>query len=89
VYGAGPVGLLSAYSAFLRGASEVFVVDRALERLERARSIGAVPVDFTKGNPAEQIKEIRKRSNRRWTAPLRIFSFQESSRPTVLPRSGR
>ena len=29
VYGAGPVGLMAAYSAFLRGASKVFVVDRS------------------------------------------------------------
>src|SRR3954468_17668232 len=36
VYGAGPVGLMAAYSAQLRGASAVFVVDRVLERLAKA-----------------------------------------------------
>lgn len=57
VYGAGPVGLMAAYSAFLRGASQVFVVDRVAERLAKAAEIGAVPINFEEGNPAEQIKE--------------------------------
>jgi glutathione-independent formaldehyde dehydrogenase len=57
VYGAGPVGLMAAYSALLRGASQVFVVDRIPERLQKAEEIGAVPVDFTEGDPAEQVKD--------------------------------
>jgi glutathione-independent formaldehyde dehydrogenase len=68
VYGAGPVGLLAAYSSLLKGASEVFVVDRAPERLQKAKSIGAIPVDFTQGDPAEQIKEMRKRNTRQQNA---------------------
>lgn len=47
VFGAGPVGLLCAYSAILRGASKVFVVDYVKSRLEKAASIGAIPIDFT------------------------------------------
>jgi glutathione-independent formaldehyde dehydrogenase len=57
VYGAGPVGLMAAYSALLRGAARVFVVDRVPERLAKAREIGAIPVDFSAGDPVEQIKE--------------------------------
>jgi glutathione-independent formaldehyde dehydrogenase len=57
VYGAGPVGLMAAYSALLRGASKVFTVDRVPERLDKAKEIGSVPIDFTKGDPANQIKE--------------------------------
>jgi glutathione-independent formaldehyde dehydrogenase len=57
VYGAGPVGLMAAYSALLRGAAKVFVVDRVPERLAKAEEIGAVPIDFSKGDPAEQIRE--------------------------------
>lgn len=68
VYGAGPVGLLSAYSALLKGAAEVYVVDRAPERLEKARAIGATPVDFTKGDPAEQIQDLRKRNSTQMNA---------------------
>ena len=56
VYGAGPVGLMAAYSALLRGASRVFCVDRVPERLAKAREIGAIPINFDQGDPVEQIK---------------------------------
>jgi glutathione-independent formaldehyde dehydrogenase len=64
VFGAGPVGLLSAYSALIKGAAEVFVVDRAKERLNRAKSIGAIPINFTEGDPVKQIKEHRKNNKK-------------------------
>ncbi|QIZ34641.1 glutathione-independent formaldehyde dehydrogenase [Saccharopolyspora sp. ASAGF58] len=57
VYGAGPVGLMAAYSALLRGAARVFCVDRVPERLAKAEEIGAIPIDFSKGDPVEMIKE--------------------------------
>ncbi|WP_073952911.1 glutathione-independent formaldehyde dehydrogenase [Streptomyces kebangsaanensis] len=57
VFGAGPVGLMAAYSALLRGAAKVFVVDRVPERLAKAEEIGAIPIDFSEGDPTEQIKE--------------------------------
>ena len=59
VYGAGPVGLMAAYSAFIRGAARVFVVDRVPARLAKAEEIGAIPIDFERGDPVEQIKEQR------------------------------
>ncbi len=59
VFGAGPVGLLSAYSALLQGAGQVFVVDYIPERLELARSIGAIPIDFTMSDPVAQIEALR------------------------------
>ncbi|KAF3797990.1 S-(hydroxymethyl)glutathione dehydrogenase [Colletotrichum gloeosporioides] len=55
IFGAGPVGLLSAYSAKLRGASRVYVVDRIASRLEQAQSIGAIPIDFSHEDPVEAI----------------------------------
>lgn len=55
VFGAGPVGLMAAYSAALRGASNIYVVDRVPARLEAAVKIGAIPIDFTKGDAVEQI----------------------------------
>lgn len=55
VFGAGPVGLMAAYSAVLRGASNVFVVDRVPERLAAAAKINAIPIDFSKGDAVEQI----------------------------------
>ncbi|MCJ1281524.1 hypothetical protein MMC26_000844 [Xylographa opegraphella] len=57
VFGAGPVGLMSAYSATLRGASRVFVVDRVPERLAQAEKIGCIPIDFSKGDAVEMIIE--------------------------------
>jgi glutathione-independent formaldehyde dehydrogenase len=60
VFGAGPVGLLAAMSSLLRGASEVYVVDGIAERLAKAEEIGAVAIDFTQGEPCEQIKALRK-----------------------------
>jgi glutathione-independent formaldehyde dehydrogenase len=59
IYGAGPVGLLAAYSCILKGASEVYVVDEFAQRLELAKSIGAMPINFRDGDPVEQIKELR------------------------------
>lgn len=57
VYGAGPVGLMAAYSSILRGASEVFVVDRVPSRLKLAEEIGAIPVNFDHTDPVESITE--------------------------------
>ncbi|WP_049572368.1 glutathione-independent formaldehyde dehydrogenase [Streptomyces sp. SBT349] len=57
VFGAGPVGLMAGYSALIRGAAKVFVVDRQPDRLRLAEQIGTVPIDFTKGDAAEQIMD--------------------------------
>ena len=59
VFGAGPVGLMAAYSSVIRGAAEVFCIDHVQERLDKAESIGAIPINFDTGNPVEQIKDIR------------------------------
>jgi len=58
VYGAGPVGLMAAYSAILKGASKVMLVDRHPDRLRLAEKIGVIPVDDSKGDPVEQILEL-------------------------------
>ena len=59
VFGAGPVGLLAAYSSMLRGAADVYVVDGIAERLAKAEEIGAIAIDFTRGEPCKQIAKIR------------------------------
>jgi glutathione-independent formaldehyde dehydrogenase len=58
VFGAGSVGLLAAYSALLRGAAQVFVVDRVPAWLATAKEIGAIPVDLAEGDPVQQIKDL-------------------------------
>jgi glutathione-independent formaldehyde dehydrogenase len=59
VFGAGPVGAMAAYSALLRGAGDVYVVDRVPERLQKVKDIGAIPIDFSKGDPVQQIRDMR------------------------------
>lgn len=61
VFGAGPVGLMAAYSGILRGASKVYVVDKVKERLHVAERIGATPIDFSQGDPVEQIIKLNSR----------------------------
>ena len=61
IFGAGPVGLLAALSARIRGAAEIYVVDSVPERLALVREIlGAVAIDSSKGDPVEQILAKRK-----------------------------
>ena len=55
VFGGGPVGLMAAYSGILRGASKVYVVDQVRDRLDVAKKIGCIPIDFSKSDPVEQI----------------------------------
>lgn len=46
--------------ARLRGASEVYSVDLIDERLDKAAELGFVPVDARQGDPAGQIRELRR-----------------------------
>jgi threonine dehydrogenase-like Zn-dependent dehydrogenase len=46
VWGCGPVGQFAIASAFMFGAARVIAIDRYPERLELARSLGAVTVDY-------------------------------------------
>jgi glutathione-independent formaldehyde dehydrogenase len=58
IYGAGPVGLMAAYSAALKSASKVMVVDRHPDRLQLAESIGAIPIDDSTVSPVDQVLEL-------------------------------
>jgi threonine dehydrogenase-like Zn-dependent dehydrogenase len=58
VFGAGPVGLMAAYSAIGRGAANVAVVDHHSDRLRLAEKIGAVAVDARTADPVEQIMDL-------------------------------
>ena len=59
VFGAGPVGLMAAYSCMIRGASQVYSVDHVQERLDEAKGIGAIPINYDEGDPVQQIKDSR------------------------------
>ena len=60
IYGAGPVGLMAAHSAIIKGASKVMVVDNHKDRLKLAEEYGAIAVDFSKGSAVEQVLELTK-----------------------------
>jgi threonine dehydrogenase-like Zn-dependent dehydrogenase len=50
--------LLCAYSAILRGAIRVYSVDQVPERLAKAKSIGAIPINFRDSDPVAQIMKL-------------------------------
>lgn len=58
IYGAGPVGLMAALSATVKGASLVMVVDTHKDRLALAEKIGAVAIDDTEGGGIERVMEL-------------------------------
>lgn len=58
IYGAGPVGLMAACSAILKGASKVMVVDSHKDRLALAEQIGAIPIYDVENSGAERVLEL-------------------------------
>jgi glutathione-independent formaldehyde dehydrogenase len=58
IYGAGPVGLMAAYSATIKGAALVMVVDTHKDRLALAEKMGAVAIDDTGDAGIEKILEL-------------------------------
>ncbi len=59
VFGAGPVGLMAAYSCLIRGASQVYVVDHVKERLDVAAGMGTIPINYDEADPVQQVKDQR------------------------------
>jgi glutathione-independent formaldehyde dehydrogenase len=57
IFGAGPVGLMAALSATVKGAEQVMLVDRHPDRLRLAEQIGAIAIDDSAGDAVEQITE--------------------------------
>ena len=58
IYGCGPVGLMAAHSAMIKGAARVIVIDRHPDRLKLAKEIGAEVIDDTKGDPTEKVLKM-------------------------------
>ncbi|MDP9038892.1 MAG: glutathione-dependent formaldehyde dehydrogenase [Acidobacteriota bacterium] len=60
VWGCGPVGQFAIASAFMLGAARVIAIDRFPERLELARSLGAITVDYTEEDVSvlEALKDL-------------------------------
>jgi glutathione-independent formaldehyde dehydrogenase len=60
IWGCGPVGLMAAYSAVIKGASTVMIVDRHPDRLRLAESIGAIAIDDSNEEPVERVMELTR-----------------------------
>jgi glutathione-independent formaldehyde dehydrogenase len=55
IYGAGPVGLMAALSASIKGASKIMLVDQHPDRLKLAKELGAITIDQADGDPVEKV----------------------------------
>jgi len=58
VWGCGPVGLFAVQSARIMGAYQVIAIDHHPHRLELARSMGAVPLNFEEVDVREALTEM-------------------------------
>jgi len=58
IYGCGPVGLMAAHSAIIKGASKVMIIDRHPDRLRLAEKIGAIPINDAEGAHVEKVLEL-------------------------------
>lgn len=57
IFGAGPVGLMAALSANLRGAAQTFVADHQADRLALAEKIGATAINVAEADATETIMD--------------------------------
>jgi threonine dehydrogenase-like Zn-dependent dehydrogenase len=57
VVGCGPTGLAAVMCARLRGALKVLAIDHRPDRLARAASCGAIPINFDEQDPLEAVRE--------------------------------
>lgn len=57
VIGCGPVGLMSIWAAKKMGAQTLFAIDSIPERLEKARTWGAIPINYLEVEPQKVIQE--------------------------------
>ncbi|MEW6611944.1 MAG: zinc-dependent alcohol dehydrogenase [Pseudomonadota bacterium] len=80
IFGAGPVGLMTAACARLLGADTVFMVDRHPYRLEFAQATyGAIPLNIEKQDPAEEI--IKATGRRGVDAVVDAVGFEAKGSP--------
>ena len=57
IFGAGGLGISAIQLAKILGAREVFAVDLQPDKLELAKSLGAVPIDARVGDPVKLIRD--------------------------------
>jgi threonine dehydrogenase-like Zn-dependent dehydrogenase len=65
IYGSGPVGLMAAKSAWLKGAGRVVITDTLQYRLDKARSVAQCETILWEGDGRNVIDHIRSLTNNR------------------------
>jgi threonine dehydrogenase-like Zn-dependent dehydrogenase len=58
IWGAGPVGIFAAASAFMFGAKRVISIDRFPDRLALAAKVGAETLDYSKHDVLDSLREL-------------------------------
>jgi threonine dehydrogenase-like Zn-dependent dehydrogenase len=58
IWGLGPIGLMTARWCFIRKAAKVIGMETVPERIELAKKLGVIVVDFSKEKVLDKIKEI-------------------------------
>lgn len=58
IWGCGPVGLFAIKSALMFNPAKVIAIDGVTERLDLARSIGAITIDYRSENPLTRLPEL-------------------------------
>lgn len=58
VWGCGGVGLMAQHGAMILGAERVIAIDHYPERLAKAEAFGSIPIDFSKVDVVEALKEL-------------------------------
>jgi threonine dehydrogenase-like Zn-dependent dehydrogenase len=65
IFGSGPVGIMAAKSAWLKGAGRVFIVDTLQYRLDKAKIAANVDTILWTGDGKEVVEAIRAATNNR------------------------
>jgi threonine dehydrogenase-like Zn-dependent dehydrogenase len=58
ISGGGPVGLMAALSADVKGASQVMVIEQQPDRIKLIEALGATAIDPSQGDPVEKVLEL-------------------------------
>lgn len=55
MFGCGPVGICAIFAALEYKPKQIFVIDSVPERLERARALGCIPLNYMEVDVKEEI----------------------------------
>lgn len=82
VFGAGGLGMSAIQLAFAFGALDVYAVDINPEKLKMAEKYGAIPVDASQGDPAQEIQ--KRTQNKGVDVALELVGLPETMKGAFL-----